>query len=438
MADTQGIAPADLLIDEENPRISEPNAGQNRALKSLAEHLGPKLVALAADIVVHGTDPGDLPIVMPLAASDRRFLVLEGNRRLAALRVLENPDSVSDAVSPAALKQLRKLSKDYQNNPIDQLTCVVVKDREAAKHWIELRHTGENSGAGRVPWGSDEAARFRSRAKEIHSQALDFLQRRGDLTPEARRKVPASSLKRLLETPEVRTKVGIEAQKGELCLLASEERVAAALMYVVNDLASGKTKVGQIYTKTQRQDYAKALPASVVVKTTAKSGQGTPVSSGPAPAKKPTAKGKQTKKRDRLIPRDCVLAIPGGRINDIEDELRRLSLEDHANAVSVLFRVFVELSVDSYLEASPHIGVNIDAKLRVKIEKVSIDLESKKKLNRQQGRAIRSANMDHSFLAPGVNTMNDYVHNEYIFPAAGDLRAHWNSLQPFITAIWTP
>jgi hypothetical protein len=97
MAVMQPLVPADLFIDEENPRISQPNAGQNRAFPSLAEHLGPKLVALAADIVAHGTDPADLPIIMPNAGHQRRHTVLEGNRRLAALRVLENPGSVSDA-----------------------------------------------------------------------------------------------------------------------------------------------------------------------------------------------------------------------------------------------------------------------------------------------------------------------------------------------------
>lgn len=438
MAVMQPLAPADLFIDEENPRISQPNAGQNRALQSLAEHLGPKLVALAADIVAHGTDPADLPIVMAHVGHQGRFTVLEGNRRLAALRVLESPDSVSDAVNLAHLRQLRKLSKDYQANPVDQIVCVVVRDRDEARHWIELRHTGENGGAGRVPWGSDESARFRSRGKpEIHSQALDFLQRRKDLTPESRRLIPASSLKRLLETPELRARIGIETQKGDLHLLADEGRIAKALMHIINDLTSGTTKVGQIYTKAQRQAYAKNLPADIAVKPTTKSGHGTAATSTTSSGSGTKPHARTPRKRDRLIPRDSVLSIPKGRIYDIEVELRKLSLEDSPNAVSVLFRVFTELSVDSYLEDHP-LGATDNDKLRKKIELVANDLEAKKKINKQQGRAIRSANQAHSSLAPGSNTMNDYVHNEYIFPSAGDLRALWSSLQPFITAIWTP
>ena len=128
MAETLSIAPADLRIDEENPRISTPNAGQQKALSALAHHLGKKLSALAADIVRHGMDPTSLLIVMPLLGSPTRYTVLEGNRRLAALRALENPESVAEAVPQAVLKALRKLSRQYQDNPIETTQCLVVKE----------------------------------------------------------------------------------------------------------------------------------------------------------------------------------------------------------------------------------------------------------------------------------------------------------------------
>jgi hypothetical protein len=439
MAQTLSIPPSDLLIDEENPRISSPNVGQNRALQILAHLLDKKLVSLAADIVRYGLDPSNLSIVMPVLGTPQRYTVLEGNRRLAALRVLENPDSVAEAVSASTLKSLRKLSRQYQATPIDAVDCVVL-DREMARHWIELRHTGLNQGAGVMPWGSDEAELFRNRSglREPHAQALDFLQHRGDLSPETRRKIPVTTLKRLIETPDVRAKLGLELQKGHLAFLADEKPIAKALMHVINDLVSGRTKVGQVYTAPQRKKYARDLPPDIVVTPTAKPGQGTASTTASSAAKAKARKGAATtRKRDRLIPKDCVLSIPSGRIHDIESELRKLSLEEHTNAVSVLFRVFLELSVDSYIEDNALSGVTNDSKLRVKVEKVANDLEAKDKINKQQARAIRSANMDHSFLAPGVNTMNDYIHNEYIFPEPSGLRAHWNSLQPFITAIWT-
>ena len=67
MAETVQVPPADLLIDEGNPRISQPNTGQQKVLKALAQHLGPKLHVLAADIVGNGLDPSNVPIVMPFS-----------------------------------------------------------------------------------------------------------------------------------------------------------------------------------------------------------------------------------------------------------------------------------------------------------------------------------------------------------------------------------
>ena len=73
MPETLPIRPADLLIDEENPRISQPNAGQNKAHQSLAQHQQRKLQMLARDIVQNGLNPSELPIVMAFKDDLNRF-----------------------------------------------------------------------------------------------------------------------------------------------------------------------------------------------------------------------------------------------------------------------------------------------------------------------------------------------------------------------------
>lgn len=443
IAEILPVAPADLLIDEENPRIAQPNAGQHKALRALAELLGTKLQVLAADIVDNGLDPSNLMIVTPLAGNIGRYVVLEGNRRLAAIRVLENPELVVEAVQPRVLSQIRRLSKDYLNDPIEAVSCLVMKDREDAGHWIQLRHTGENAGAGIVPWGSDDATRFRDRSGvgEPHTQALDFLQGRGELTPERRRKIPVTTLKRLIESPSVRSKLGLELQNRVLYPVGDSDLIAKALLHVVDDLLSGQTKVGNVYNKEQRAAYAARFPAAVTVPRLASTANASPLAAG---AHHPTRAGagaglyhRTTKERDKLIPRDCTLGIPTGRISAIEKELRRLSLTDHTNAVSVLFRVFVELSVDTYIEA--HIAPIPDDDRTPLAKKLLTALEhvlGRKKLNKQQAVPVRRACQRDSFLAPSMTMMHQYVHNPHVFPAPGDLRAYWNSLQPFITAIW--
>jgi len=436
MADIVAVRPVDLLFDGENPRLAKPNLGQRDLLRAVASLHQRKLLALVKDILTKGTNPGDLPFVMPEKRNSKRYIVLEGNRRLAALRALENPESLVGAVDDVVLKQLRESSREYQERPEEYVNCVEVKDRDEARHWIELRHTGENQGAGIVPWGSDESSRFRSRTgrTEVHIQALDFLEQHG-LTPAVRKKVPATSLRRLLSTPEVRTKLGIDVDGGELKLLGSEKDVAKALLWVAKDLADRNTKVADIYHKKDRIAYAKRLPASIVVTKASgtKGGEGT----GKSAAKSRAAKNKGPRKT--LIPRDCVLAVTDARAEDIEAELRKMHIDEFPhgfpNAVAVLFRVFLELSVDAYVDK--HGLTPANEKLRTKMQAVLSDLLKATKLTEQQARPVRRALNKDSFLAPSIDLMNDYVHNSSVFPAPGDLRAHWNSLQPFMVAIWS-
>ncbi len=162
MADIRSIGPSNLLMDAENPRLSRPNEGQREAMRALADIMPRKILALAKDIIENGLNPADLPIVMSANDSENRYIVLEGNRRLVALKALENPDSFVGSLDSIALSSMRTLARKYQDSPIDEIQCCVVKDRPAAEHWIKLRHTGENDGAGIVPWGGDESSRFRA------------------------------------------------------------------------------------------------------------------------------------------------------------------------------------------------------------------------------------------------------------------------------------
>ena len=153
--------------------------------------------------------------------------------------------------------------------------------------------------------------------------------------------------------------------------------------------------------------------------------------------KQPTSRVPTAKPRDRLIPNDCVLNVTDPRLREIERELRRLSLESYPNAVSVLFRVFLELSADSYIERVG-LSVSLDARLRQKLLDVTKDLVSRKKLTAQQAKPVRRSAQRDSYLAPSITVMHEYVHNQHMFPSPSDIRADWNNLQPWFIAVWSP
>ena len=442
MAENALVPLADLLIDAQNPRLSQPNVGQREALRAIAGQQGSKLHVLAKDIADYGLNPCELSIVMPLGDQLNRQVVLEGNRRLTALRALENPDFLINAIPASLIAQLRRLSKLYHNAPIDSVPCIVVKDRDEARHWIELRHTGYRAGAGIIPWSHADTGRFKARGGTVepHLQALDFLEHRGDLTPEKRKKVPATSFKRLIDTPAVRAKLGIEVRDGVLKALADEKSVAKALLHVAQELADRKVKVTDIYTNVQRQKYANDLSTNIVVTPTIKSGEGVDIAgtSTQVSSRRPT--GRRTgRTKDKLIPRDCTLKVTETRIKQIETELRKLDLNTFPNSVSVLFRVFLELSADVYMKNKNLPGFDDERKpLAKKLEAVTDHLLKAKKLSQKQANPVRRACVRNSFLGPSVTLMHNYVHNPHMVPPPGDLRAHWDSLESFVIAVWAP
>ena len=453
MAQIQELSTAVLLPDIENPRLSESNEGENETLRALAEEQGPKLAVLARDVVQHGLSPGDLFYVLQLEDGSQRYAVLEGNRRLTALRALENPTRFTGAIKAGTLSKIRALGEQYRKAPIEYVNCAVFNNREEAHHWIELRHTGEAQGAGTVRWRSDAVSRFAAGAEAgpTQTQALDFLERRGDITSLTRSQVPATTLKRLLDTPYVRQKIGLGYKDKKLQVLAEEEPVAKALNWIVENLISGEITEPKISGIEDRRQFADELPEDIVVALTneVKERQASKdfdiASYGHTGIGRPTAaehskqrrnKAATVKPRIHLIPQDCVMNITDERLRRIAGELRKLHIEDFTNSVGVMMRVFIELSGDSYIVRNGLSGITEKAPLNKKITAIATDLRSRSKLSEKQIQPVLKACQKGSLLAPSITLMHEYVHNPYMFPTASDLRDAWDNLQPYMVALW--
>jgi hypothetical protein len=443
MQDTQPIAPSLLLIDLQNPRIPYAADNQRDAIRAIASLNNEWLLNLADSIVEHGLNPSDLPIVMLSSDQPQFFVVLEGNRRLTALRALENPELFNDALTPSILDKIRKLSARYQNSPVAEIRCYMVNQREDADYWIRLRHTGRNAGAGLVDWNSDQSSRFYARAggaAHLHTRLLDFLEARGHLSATHRQEIPVTNFRRLVETPEYRASIGIQVAKdGGIRFLTDEESIVENLMYTVRYVCLPDTKVADIYTKDRRIALAQTLPRMHSGDQPAPpTSSSTRHRSAGATAVQPSKRVNLTRmkrQRDRLIPPDCPIRVTSPRIKRMETELRSLGLTEYRNAVSVLFRVFIELSLDAYIGGKKLPDLK-DPSLRAKLQQVTDHLIATNKLTKAQATPVRRACSKDSFLAPSMTLLHQYVHALHVFPAAGDLRDHWDSLQPFISAVW--
>jgi hypothetical protein len=77
------VRPSDLQLDEQNPRLAQPNAGQRESHIAMVqtEDLQRKLLSLAKSVVAYGMNPTELPIVMPRSDDPTRYIIPVGNRR---------------------------------------------------------------------------------------------------------------------------------------------------------------------------------------------------------------------------------------------------------------------------------------------------------------------------------------------------------------------
>jgi hypothetical protein len=169
-----------LELDLVNPRISEASS-QIETLQRIIHDQDVKLGNLAESIVEDGLNPMDRFLVMRSENGNGKYTVLEGNRRTAAIKILNNPAVLTGLeMRPALQKKLEKLAQSFDPATIEPLPCYEVATRAEGNSWIEQRHTGEDEGRGIVRWSGVASSRFRGRAPAL--QALDFVRQYGNLS----------------------------------------------------------------------------------------------------------------------------------------------------------------------------------------------------------------------------------------------------------------
>lgn len=452
MIELKEILVSNLLLDLQNPRLAEGQQNQLDTLHAMLRAEGPKTLALAESIAKEGVSPIERLVVMPSDQDAIRFIVLEGNRRLTALKILSESALGNPVLTPQQQKRLKSWSLEYQKHAeVDRVECVVFASRADAKPWLERRHRGDQGGLGIVRWGATEAARFDARQSGKFSpelQVLDYVVQHGELDEKTREKlhdVPITNVRRLIDDTHVRDKLGLEIDgEGRVLTRFPLKETLKGLTRIIRDLAHNEIKVGDIYNAPKRKEYigkfkiaelpssGKALPAPQPL-----FGDATapPAGEQASPAKKATP---TPKLRPTLIPNTCKLNVTVAKIAGIYRELRKLKVEDYPNAVSVLLRVFLELSVDQVI-AKDKVMTDEQlsgTKLYKKLIAAAEHLHGKKHLTDPQLKAVKSFATGQQLMAGSVTTLHQYVHNPHFSGSPMDLRAAWDNLQFFFEAVW--
>lgn len=424
MTGIQEIALDQIFLNPKNPRFA-PVKDQAEAIDTMLTMLGPEIKNLAIDIAENGLNPARAIIV---CRHGTRLVALDGNRRVICLLLLHHP---AKAKNNDMRKFFNALHKKYSKNVRTTVPCSVVESEEVAERWVMLEHTGKNNGIGTTQWGAKEKARFQQTHAQPQHQARFYrayqILEYSDKEKISHDGVSLSSLDRLLH-PDIRTKLGIDFPNKTLAI-DNKTTFSANLRKIFQEMSKDTFKVKDIYRKSESTKWF-----DNVVRSEAATQKPPP---GSTPNNKSPTRDKSTD-RSRLIPNECDLSISVAKIHDIFLELRDdLPLGNTSkstpNAVGVLFRVFLEVSIDHYLKT---ISGDIDQKLRQKINAVTKYMIENNIADKKDLSAICQTSSGDSKDVLHIDRFHELVHSTTISPLSRDLKENWNRLEGFMVLLW--
>lgn len=371
---SRNMSVTNLHLDEKNPRLGREISA--RAPREIIQYLfaHDKAMEVAQSIATRGYFPNE-PL---LAISENgRYVVVEGNRRLAALKVLREPGLLEGAY----VRQIERLSRKLTTpDAIAKVPVIVAPSRRATDRQVAGRHVGTPV----LAWQAENRASFIldklnegydneelldelgfsladiQRARQ--TRAIADMARSLDLPDEIRAKLDNpraklfTTIERIFESSVGRDFMKIEPDPNHgVRGTTTKGEFVRAFTKLVADVALGKQSSRTLNTNDDIRNYFNSwraderpvskrgsfVPADVI--------KGESVASAARSAAPASAVRKPKQLSKTILPRDFKVRFGNDRLIDIRRELTKLSRKDYPNAGAVLLRVFFELTVIHYL-----------------------------------------------------------------------------------------
>jgi len=459
MVDYLELTIDELLLDEENPRLGAVGS-QSEALDALLRLNQSYFRNLMLSIKRNGLDPGDNLYVID-GDDPEDFVVLEGNRRLAALKVLAQPDLLDGTeASVSTRKSLLRAADAFDRDMVEPIRCVRFDDRESAVDWIYRRHTGDMDGEGRVQWGRTEIQRFTGDRSVL--DVIDFVGRNADYsdeeweqTKETIESRKSSNIGRLLESASGKKHIGISvANEGDgktPLLSAKPEWALGVLKRIIEDVRDGVVDSRTHNTASEIEGYFKSLPRELQPPKGKRpspkpfrdiSLKVTPQVGTKSQRAKPKTKG-APRTRSSLAPKKLTFQHPSSEKG--KQLLREATYIDPKKlpvSSAAVLRAFIELAVDDYIdnENLSKTGQNKDGKtyelsLSQKAEAVIQHMTKHQIASNSDLREFRKGVAD-SKAPASIQSLHNFVHSKYAMPTPEAVRAGWDCSVPVFEATY--
>lgn len=451
-----------LLLDPQNPRLPQSGGalGQRQIIDELVTH--DNVYELAKDISTQGFFPTE--ILLGIKDGDQ-IVIIEGNRRLTALKLLINPE-----LAPQThLEKFRRLSEKVSITAISKAQLTIAPSRAAATPILLTRHTQQQIQS----WKRPMQARFYRQLLERGVTSEDLIQSYGvtagqiqdwiradavyrlacslDFSEDVKAKVsnnrefPLSTLERLVESQPVRDFLMLKPDPKEVLVsTAKPEDFLKAFRQVVQDVATGKIDSRKANDAESISSYVSSLqgikPAqrphgrfSVRDHLSQTEKPSRPISVQPKPRK-------SLGKSPSALPRGLKCFCVDPRVNDIFSELKRLRLDKTPNASAVLLRLLLEFSVSYHLDTTGEInpllqqfrakgkGPDWYPSLRQLMEHLlNIDIGLQPLELKAARKFVQTKGQNNT-----LDALDGFVHNRKIEPTEVELRAIAKLIEPIL------
>ena len=438
-----------LSLDEQNVRLDlgSKTPSQDALIEDL--FFNQSANDLARSIAAEGFFPNDPPIVVE---EGKRLIVLEGNRRVAALKALLDPQ-----ILPKYKSQLEKLAASSPQLPIDNIAVMQAPSRAAAERIIARIHTTKS----RRPWSTLRQAYFyyaqvdsgkrtvdqlvgdypdvdvRRFVKmwEMHRIASSIQYEDADVARKVSQqsKFPISTLERIYDNEDFKNAFGLSFDKksGQVQIARSKNDFLKAFEGVVSEVVNKTVTSRTLNTAEEIKKKIEIWSEPLKGKTTSKA----IVASDFTPVAPPRADRKQK----GLAPKDVVCSLKFPAIARMLEELQRIDYELLPNAAHDLLRSFLECSLKAYFD---HAGVAIATKggpgtfayLKDVLLEAEAHFKTKKKALVQVIKAIQG-NKDYLYSQDFLNSLN---HNHTTFSTGRLVKDAWDQMEPLLRFILDP
>lgn len=371
---TKRVSVASLHLDAKNPRLGRETTARapREIIQYLFEH--DKALEVAESIATRGFFPNE-----PLLAikEDNRLVVIEGNRRLAALKALREP-GLLEGSSQRQVERLARRISDMQT--IATVPVTIAPNRRATDRQIAGRHIGTPV----LAWQAENRASFildkleegydnkelldelgfslADIQKARQTRAIAEMARSIDLPDEVKAKLDNprakifSTLERVFDSSVGRQYLKVEPDPDHgLRGTTTKAEFIRGFRRLVSDLALGHESSRSLNNNDDIRAYFEKwdpeerpaskqgsfVPSEVI--------EGKSVASpAPEPPRPAAKRAKQVS--PYVLPKDFKVRFGNDRLVDIRSELASLTRHKFPNAGAVLLRVFFELAVVNYLE----------------------------------------------------------------------------------------